>query len=286
MLDWCAANRLDVNWKKTFAMFVTNKRITPPTSINLHDKEIGVVNSFKLLGITIDNKLTMADHINIVCKTINIKLYSIRRLFYLATSVKIQFFKSFILPYFDYCCSLYIYFPKAILTKLSNFYYLCLFKLFKFNFEDDENVANLFLTKYGLFTFQHRIFMRFATFSHRMYTLDDAPKELQSQLKLNVATITQNDEKSNDNGYSLRSRKIFYNEPSNLKYGDLTFGKFFNKFLIKCLPFELLLSYTISHFKTYLLKNINNHFPNFIKYNLKIFNIPIKSFKYLKHSHK
>jgi hypothetical protein len=37
---------------------------------------------------------------------INRKLYSINRLFYLPFNVKLQFFKSFLLPYFDYGISL------------------------------------------------------------------------------------------------------------------------------------------------------------------------------------
>ena len=39
-------------------------------------------------------------------KIINRQMYNIKRLFYLATSVKIQSFKTFILPYFDNCLSL------------------------------------------------------------------------------------------------------------------------------------------------------------------------------------
>ena len=60
------------------------------------------------------------------------KLYSIKRLFYLATSVKIHFFKTFILPYFDYCLSLSIYFPKSTFQSISNCFNLCLYRLFKF----------------------------------------------------------------------------------------------------------------------------------------------------------
>jgi hypothetical protein len=163
-------------------MFVTNKRVTLPKTVILSGCQVEVVNSFKLLGVTIDNKLQFTDYVSLVCKSINTKLYSIKRLFYLATSVKIQFFKSFILPYFDYCCSLFIYFPKVMLQKLSNLYYMCLFKLFKFNFDTDVIQANDFLMRYGLFSYQHRLFVRFSTFSHRMYTCEDAPAELNQKL--------------------------------------------------------------------------------------------------------
>lgn len=54
---WCSFNRLDVNWDKTFIMFVTTKRIKAPAAIEIDGKQIQVVDQFKLLGITIDNKL-------------------------------------------------------------------------------------------------------------------------------------------------------------------------------------------------------------------------------------
>ena len=53
--------------------------------------------------------------------TINRKLHSIKRLFYLPFNAKIQFFKSFILPYFYYGLSLAIYFHKDAIRKCVNF---------------------------------------------------------------------------------------------------------------------------------------------------------------------
>ena len=106
----CNVNRLDINCSKTFAMFITKMRVKIPTSIVLWNHRIEKVNNFKLIGFNIDNKLSFTDHVASICKSINQKLFSIKRLFYLATSVKVKFFKSFILPYFDYCGSLFIYY--------------------------------------------------------------------------------------------------------------------------------------------------------------------------------
>ena len=116
----------------------------PPTLV-LNNIQATVAKEFKLLGVTIDNKLTFSKHVSNVLLLINKKLYSINRL-YLSTSVKIQFFKTFILPYFDYCLSLIIYFSKPILQKICNFYFTCLHKLFKFDFfGNDFNTVNNFL---------------------------------------------------------------------------------------------------------------------------------------------
>ena len=87
-------------------MFVTAKRIKLPTEIIFKDKKIEVVPSFKLLGVEIDNKLSFSQYVGELKRSINKKLYSIKRIFYLPTAVKIQFFKTFVMPYFDYCSSL------------------------------------------------------------------------------------------------------------------------------------------------------------------------------------
>ena len=115
LLEWCDFNKLDINWSKTYFMFVTNKRIKPPKEIIIDTKivnnktvdiKVSVVTSFKLLGVTLDNKLTFIEHCSNIKKIVNKKLYSINRLFFLCTSIKIHFFKTFIPLYFDYCLSL------------------------------------------------------------------------------------------------------------------------------------------------------------------------------------
>ena len=160
-------------------MFVTNKRIKPPKEIIIDTKivnnktvdiKVSVVTSFKLLGVTLDNKLTFIEHCSNIKKIVNKKLYSINRLFFLCTSVKIHFFKTFILPYFDYCLSLILYFPTSAYQSLNNCFNLCLYKLFKFKPEaidmddeddnDEEKIMSEFIKKlqsYDLFTLQSRI---------------------------------------------------------------------------------------------------------------------------------
>jgi hypothetical protein len=59
LIDWCKFNRLDINWSKTFFMFITNKRVSLPSTISLKNLncDVKVVDSFKLLGVEIDNFL-------------------------------------------------------------------------------------------------------------------------------------------------------------------------------------------------------------------------------------
>ena len=117
LLDWFKFNKLDLNWSKTYFMFITSQRVKLPIEILVSGLLVKLVDTFRLLGITIDNKLNFEKYSKDLKLIINRKLYSIKRLFYLSTKVKIQFFKTFILPYFDYCQSLVIYFPKSIIQR-------------------------------------------------------------------------------------------------------------------------------------------------------------------------
>ena len=277
LFEWCAVNRLDINWKKTFAMFITNKRVTLPSTVTLNGISIDVVTNFKLLGVTIDNKLSFSSYVSSICRIVNTKLFSIKRLFYLSTSVKLQFFKSFIMPYFDYCSTLFVYFPKAEIQRLSNLYYMCLFKLFKFNFASDSNETNIFLQKYGLSSFQHRIFVRLAIFSHSIYTCLDSPPSLKRSICSSNVVDLIND--SSIDKKQLRSRQVIIVNQSNLKFGELTFEKQFGKLLNKCIGFTNLLDEK-STFIFNLLMNIDIFFDKFINQFLK-FNLDIKNFSYM-----
>ena len=171
-------------------MFVTNKRVKLPDEISINSQiSVKVVKTFKLLGVTIHNKLDFTEHCSKLKKIINRKIFSIKRLFYLATSVKIQFFKTFILPYFDYCLSLIIYFPKQTIQSLNNCFNLCLYRLFKFGpeidyYKDDNNmeiIMNNFLNKlhsYNLFTLQSRIYSKLLSFVYGIKNNKNSPSEL------------------------------------------------------------------------------------------------------------
>ena len=93
---------------------LTNKRgITFPSNFVIDKNSVEVVQEFRLLGVNIDNKLNFKKHVENVKCLVNRKLFSIKIIFYLSQSVKLQFFKTFILPHFDYCSSLVIHFSKT-----------------------------------------------------------------------------------------------------------------------------------------------------------------------------
>ena len=193
-----------------------------------------VVSKFKLLGVIIDNKLVFTSHVAHTCLTINVKLYSINRLFYLPFNVKLQFFKSFLLPYFDYGSSLMIYYHKDAIRRLCKSYYICLKKLFNFSFIDktqrfglvqSHNEINSMLMEYKLFSFHHRFVFRILLFIHKIIFQAGSPKLLKSWLVLNKPHVSIN----------LRSNntRSFYTCRTYSKSGDSHFSNFFSNFLNK-----------------------------------------------------
>ena len=69
---------------------------------------VEVVDEFKLLGKTIDHILLFNKYVDRLKSSVNQKLYSIKKLFYLSPNIKFQFFKTLIQPHFDYCSSQFI----------------------------------------------------------------------------------------------------------------------------------------------------------------------------------
>ena len=129
------------------------------------------------------------------------------------------------IPYFDYCLSISIYFSKQALQKLSNCYYLCLLKLFKFDFKDwDCCKVNDFLKNYNLFAFQHRCFFRLSLFSFKIVNNDMSPPHLKEQIQ----KVCQK-----AGSYYLRNNNDAIVKMTKTKFGERTFSNFFSR-LINC----------------------------------------------------
>ena len=255
LIDWCKFNKLDLNWSKTFFMFITNKREKLPTEILVDGNLVKIVQTFKLLGINIDNKLTFSEHVSITKKIINRKIFSIKRLFYLSTAAKIQFFKTFILPYFDYCSSLLLYYPKSSIVRLNNCFNLCLFKLFKFKPEidyyndligeikDNDLIISEFsdkLQSYGLFTFQKRLMERFLLFTYSILNGSHFPENLKESVCLTLTSEVESEKSDSEPGpetdvlnLNLRSGVRKKCPIAATKYGHLTSTYFFGRLIEK-----------------------------------------------------
>ena len=246
-------------------MFITNKRIKHklPKHIIIDGNEVEVVESFKLLGVTIDNKLTFSKYCTDVQKHINIKMFSIKRLFYLSSAVKIQFFKTFVMPYFDYCLSILIYFPKIAIQKLSNCFNNCIYKLFKFKIDvidnqtalnDQLNNFNNELQKYGLFSFQHRLLNKLLTIIHNIKNSVKAPPILKDMIdNHNVTNIVA------PNIRLLRNKIVKIEEIPSSKFSCQTFSYVSKIILLNFKNFD----FSTKKFQEFILTEMNIHLKTF-----------------------
>ena len=65
---WYKSNLLKGNLSKYHTMPITNKQVGNEFGVRVQGTDIECLNSFKLLGVAIDNKLNFSVHINITCK--------------------------------------------------------------------------------------------------------------------------------------------------------------------------------------------------------------------------
>ena len=72
--------------------------------IKIGDKYAEESKNGKLLGINVDNNLTMVDHIKYICKQASSKLYALARISHFLNDHKSKvLMKSFIISQFNYC---------------------------------------------------------------------------------------------------------------------------------------------------------------------------------------
>lgn len=93
----------------------------------------------------------------------------IKNLFFLSFQVKVHFFKTFLLPHFDYCASLFIHFNQTQIGKINKIYNLCLFVLLKIElkYESLEDQQSK-LKPLNILPFRYRLLFRYSIFSYKI----------------------------------------------------------------------------------------------------------------------
>ena len=250
---WIDQNKLFINWSKTKFMIISND-VIKPNYIMIGSTGVEVVNHFKLLGCTIDDRLTFAKHVDILVKTINQKLFTIKNIFFFTYKIKLHFFKTFILPHFDYCASLFIYFSKTLLEKIRKVYNSCLFNLLKVDLHGrsiDQQI--LLLTPLNLLPFYCRLFYRLSLFAYKILNGQILPA-----IKNDLLSISANLRQFGD------IRNIYVEPFSKIRKHSKRISSFLPKFCNKILRYSYNLK--LSDFKTSLLSNLSVNVKNFELY--------------------
>ena len=109
--DWCKPNQQVLNASKMAVMLIVGPRSTPKLfSVNIGNVTIDQVESKKILGVTIDSRLSFHDHSTNVRKLALWHLSTLRRISpYCDVELRKTFYNSFLYPHFIYCyVSLYL----------------------------------------------------------------------------------------------------------------------------------------------------------------------------------
>lgn len=121
---WCADNHLQINVNKTKELLFSPPSPQHPTTINTQTVE--TVDTFKYLGITMDNKLTFDQHTTDIQKRSQQRLSAIRKLkgLYVAPHFLLLLYQSIIQPILLYCSTCFFTMlsvtNRAKLTRITN----------------------------------------------------------------------------------------------------------------------------------------------------------------------
>ncbi len=103
LFKWCTDNHLQINVNKTKELLFSPPSPQHPTIINTQTVE--TVDTFKYLGITLDNKLTFDQHITDIQKRSQQRLSALCKLkgLYIASHLLLLLYQSIIQPILLYC---------------------------------------------------------------------------------------------------------------------------------------------------------------------------------------
>ena len=118
MLEWFSTNFMQANPSKF--QFIVFEKESHQRDIILEDNVIvKSVNSVKLLGVTIDNKLRFKEHISTMCQKAGKQMGALARLSNVFNQeTKMLLMQSFILSHFLYCSVVYHYCSRSDIIKL------------------------------------------------------------------------------------------------------------------------------------------------------------------------
>ena len=129
-------------------------------SVNIAGQIIKCSKSVKLLGVCIDNKLDINEHVSNICKKVSNKLHALRRVSHLMNKDKLRIImKSFIESQFGYCPLVWMFHSRSLNNRINILHEKALRLVYgnnKLSFEELLELDNSF-------TIHHRNLQRLAT---------------------------------------------------------------------------------------------------------------------------
>ena len=165
--DWLRHNHLLINLSKTHAMLfnynLKNPLKSQTLSLNSGSDTIPFVKTTKLLGVIIDDQLKFDQHTISLCKATNSKTMQLYRSSYLfPISFRTTLIKTFILPKFDYCSTLFLHLSKKDSARIEKTYAKSIYKLLSVRILNlDYHSQSKLLGPFRLLPLYYHYFLRY-----------------------------------------------------------------------------------------------------------------------------
>ena len=142
ILTWFKLTSMKPNPKK-FQFMVLGRSTRQSIILNINNIKVRESSSVTLLGLTIDNRFTFKDHINILYRRGNLKLHALRRIRKYLTTVKAKLLlcNAFINSQFNYASIIWMFCHKQDYLKIAKIQY----KALKIAYNSNESYEELLL---------------------------------------------------------------------------------------------------------------------------------------------
>ena len=184
--DWCNANKLAVNPKKSEFMILTNKKIDIIPILKIGNEPIRMSDKFKYLGVYIDRSLKFNSHYeHLVQKMSHLRGVSFRLKYKLNLKTAKNFYFACVYGVFSYCVA--VFGGMALCTNQ----YITLEKLQRHIltnlFSRFHNPSSCYFKTLKILKFREAYKLRAATYMYRVLKRNEFP-ELRAILELDTPT--------------------------------------------------------------------------------------------------
>ena len=116
LFQWFRNNHMKANADKRHLLVTGNNE----ASANINEFEIQSSKKEKLLGISIDTKLSFAHHITSLCKKASQKLHALARIaHYMDFEKRRSLMKAFVISQFNYCPLIWMFHNRALNNRIN-----------------------------------------------------------------------------------------------------------------------------------------------------------------------
>ena len=155
LMQWFDINYMKLNEKKC-QLLVTDPN---PQTVKLGNYEVNSSSSVKLLGVTIDNKLSFNEHVTKLCKKANTKLNALARISHIISTTKLRLLmKAFVESHFSYCPLIWMFHSRTLNGKINRIHERALRIVYK----DHRLTFQELLDLDGTVTIHHRNLQKLA----------------------------------------------------------------------------------------------------------------------------